>query len=139
MVGGGNGPCLGAYGRMRFLADMGISPKTAAFLRSLGHDAVHLHDQGLDGLEDPAILAKAREEGRILLTHDLDFGELIAVSGAMLPGVVVFRLRNMRPEAVSGYLQKIISRHAEAMEKGAIISVAEGQVRVRVLPLRTGE
>jgi len=124
---------------MRFLADMGISPKTAAFLRSLGHDAVHLHDQGLDGLEDPAILAKAREEGRILLTHDLDFGELIAVSGAMLPGVVVFRLRNMRPEAVSGYLQKIISRHAEAMEKGAIISVAEGQVRVRVLPLRTGE
>ena len=124
---------------MRFLADMGISPKTAAFLRSLGHDAVHLYDQGLDGLEDPAILAKAREEGRILLTHDLDFGELIAVSGAMLPGVVVFRLRNMRPEAVSGYLQEIISRHAEAMGKGAIISVAEGQVRVRLLPLRTGE
>ena len=124
---------------MRFLADMGISPKTAAFLRSLGHDAVHLHDQGLDGLEDPAILAKAREEGRILLTHDLDFGELIAVSGAMLPGVVVFRLRNMRPERVSRYLEKTISRHAEAMEKGAIISVAEGQVRVRLLPLRTGE
>ncbi len=29
---------------MRFLADMGISPKTVAFLRELGHDATHLHD-----------------------------------------------------------------------------------------------
>ena len=35
---------------MRFLADMGISPATVAFLVDLGHDAVHLHDQGLDRL-----------------------------------------------------------------------------------------
>ena len=118
---------------------MGISPKTVAFLQNFGHDAVHLHDQGLDRLEDPAILAKAREEDRILLTHDLDFGELIAVSGARLPSIVVFRLRNMRPEMVSRYLQGIIDQHGESLEKGAIISVTEGQVRVRLLPLRTSE
>ena len=119
---------------MRFLADMGISPKTVTFLQSLGHDVVHLHDQGLDRLEDPAILAKAREEDRILLTHDLDFGELIAMSGARLPGIVVFRLRNMCPEMVSRYLQGIIDQHGESLEKGAIISVTEGQVRIRLLP-----
>ena len=124
---------------MRFLADMGISPKTVAFLQSLDHDSVHLHDQGLDRLEDPAILAKAQEEDRILLTNDLDFGELIAVSGARLPSIVVFRLRNMRPEMVSRYLQGIIDQHGESLEKGAIISVTEGQVRVRLLPLRTSE
>lgn len=124
---------------MRFLADMGISPKTVAFLQSLGHDAVHLHDQSLDRLEDPAILAKAQEEDRILLTHDLDFGELIAVSGGRLPSIVVFRLRNMRPEMVSRYLQGIIDQHWESLEKGAIISVTEGQIRVRLLPLRTSE
>ena len=65
---------------MRFLADMGISPHTATFLQGLGHDAVHLHAQGLDRLGDQAILNKAQEEGRVLLTHDLDFGELLAVS-----------------------------------------------------------
>lgn len=70
---------------MRFLADMGISPRTVAFLRKLGYEAVHLHEEGLDRLEDLAILAKARKEGFILLTHDLDFGELIAASGARLP------------------------------------------------------
>lgn len=37
---------------MKFLADMGISPDTVVWLRSLGYDAVHLHEQGLDRLPD---------------------------------------------------------------------------------------
>lgn len=124
---------------MRFLADMGISPNTVIFLQSLGHDAVHLHEQDLDRLQDPAILEKARDESRVLLTHDLDFGELIAAGGARLPSTVVFRLRNMRPERVNRYLQVIISQHEESLEQGAIVSVTEGQIRVRSLPFRASE
>lgn len=124
---------------MRFLADMGISPKTVVFLRGLGYDAVHLHDQNLDQLPDPGILEKARDEGRVLLTHDLDFGELIAASEASLPSIIVFRLRNMRPERVNHYLREIVTQHQKPLEQGAIISVTEGQVRVRLLPIKTGE
>jgi predicted nuclease of predicted toxin-antitoxin system len=120
---------------MRFLADMGISPKTVAFLQGIGYDAIHLRDQGLDRLPDATILGKALSEGLILLTHDLDFGKLIAASGAKLPSVITFRLRNMRPERVNLHLQGIIAQHQEALEKGAIISVTEGQIRVRFLPL----
>ena len=122
---------------MRFLADMGISPQTVAFLGGLRHEAVHLHTQGLDRMKDSAILDKAREEGRILLTHDLDFGELVAASGARLPSVVIFRLRNMHPDRVNRYLESIVNQHSELLEQGAIISVAEGQIRARVLPLET--
>ena len=124
---------------MKFLVDMGISPHTVSFLRGLGHDTVHLHEQGLDRVEDSAILEKARNESRVLLTHDLDFGELIAASGARLPSIVVFRLRNMRPERVSRYLQSIIAEQKESLEEGAVISVTEGQVRVRLLPLEASE
>ena len=63
---------------MRFLADMGVSTRTVAWLRSTGHDAVHLLDEGLYRLPDSQILAKAREEARIVLTMDLDFGRLLA-------------------------------------------------------------
>lgn len=122
---------------MRFLADMGISPHSVAFLQSLGHDAAHLHAQELDRMEDSAILDKARKEKRILLTHDLDFGELIAASAARLPSVVVFRLRNMHPQRVNGYLESIIALHRDLLERGAIISVTEGQIRVRALPIET--
>ncbi len=120
---------------MKFLADMGISPKTAAFLQALEHDAVHLSDQGLDRLPDQDILEKALREGRILLTHDLGFGELVAASGATLPSVITFRLRNMHPDRVNGTLERILTQHVEALENGAILSVTEGRVRVRALPL----
>jgi predicted nuclease of predicted toxin-antitoxin system len=122
---------------VKFLADMGISPKTTMFLHALGHDAVHLVDQGLERLPDHDIVAKARQEGRILLVHDLGFGELLAASGATLPSVITFRLRNMHPARVNSALERILPQHGEALEQGAILSVTEGQVRVRLLPLET--
>lgn len=124
---------------MKFLADMGISPKTVSHLRALRHDAVHLHEQGLDLSSDAEILEKARREDRVPLTHDLDFGELVAAGGARLPSVVIFRLRNMRPECVNRYLEEIITQHNDALRKGAIASVREGQVRLRALPLRASQ
>ena len=122
---------------MRFLADMGISPVTVAFLQSQGYDALHLHEQGLDRLQDADILEKAQQEGRDILTHDLDFGELIAASRARLPSIVVFRLRNMRPERINDCLNRLVNAHQESLEQGAVISVTEGQIRVRMLPIET--
>ncbi len=120
---------------MKFLVDMGISPQTATFANDLGYDAVHLHEQNLDRLSDPEILAKARREKRIVLAHDLDFGELMAASKARLPSVIIFRLHNMQPERVNQYLLRIIDQHNEELEKGAIVSVSEGQIRIRMLPI----
>jgi len=120
---------------MKFLADMGISMRTVAFLRDLGHDAVHLYEQGLERLSDPSILQKARGEHRVLLTHDLDFGELMAASGANLPSVVVFRLRDMRPAGVNAHLQEVVTEYHEMLETGVIVSVSDRQVRLRSLPI----
>lgn len=123
---------------MRFLADLGISPKIVDFLQDLGHLAIHLQQQGLYRLKDSEILEKACKEGRTVLTHDLDFGDLLAASGADLPSVVIFRLRNMRPEHVNRYLLEIISQYRESLEHGAVITVTEGRIRLRDLPLRVG-
>jgi predicted nuclease of predicted toxin-antitoxin system len=120
---------------MKFLADMGISPRSVAFLRNLGYEAVHLYELGLERLPDVEILIKARREGYIVLTHDLDFGELIALSGADLLSVVIFRLRSMRPANVNRYLQILVTEHQTSLEKGAIFSVTESRIRVRTLPI----
>jgi predicted nuclease of predicted toxin-antitoxin system len=120
---------------MKFLADMGISLRSVAFLRDLGYEAVHLHEMGLDRLPDAEILTKARREGYAVLTHDLDFGELVALSGAKLPSVVIFRLQNMRPRNVNHYLRILVTEHQRELDEGAIFSVTEGHIRVRALPL----
>jgi predicted nuclease of predicted toxin-antitoxin system len=123
---------------VRFLADMGISSGVVAFLAGIGYEAVHLLDQGLERLPDPEILTKARDEDRILLTHDLGFGELVAASGEQLPSVIIFRLRNMQPGHVNLYVRNVITEYRDTLIDGAVISVTEGQVRSRSLPIRRG-
>jgi predicted nuclease of predicted toxin-antitoxin system len=85
---------------VKFLAGMGVSLSTMASLRETGHDAVHLRDRSLLKMEDPDILQKARTEDRIVLTFDLDLGDLLAASGEKLPSVIIFRLRNQIPSSV---------------------------------------
>ena len=75
---------------MKFLADMGISMRTVVWLRTIGHDAVHLREQRLQRAVDAEIAAKAALEDRIVLTMDLDFGYLLAVSGERIPSVILF-------------------------------------------------
>lgn len=120
---------------MRFLLDMGISVGIATFLRSVGHDAEHLHELGLGTLPDSEILARAFRGNQIVITHDLDFANLLAASSLDLPSVIVFRLRNMRPESVIPRLRLVLADHSRDLEKGAVLSVAELQIRLRRLPL----
>ena len=86
---------------MRFLADMGLARSTTALLRSQGHDAVHLRDLGLQRLRDEDIIGMARAECRVILTHDLDFGRIVALGGDRIPSVITFRLADMRPNVVN--------------------------------------
>jgi len=120
---------------VRFMADMGISPRSVAFLRDRGVEAVHLSEIGLDRLSDDKVLEKAQREGYVVLTHDLDFAELVALSGAELPSVVIFRLRNMRPDNVNRYLEVLVTEHQKPLDQGAIFSISEGRIRVRNLPI----
>jgi predicted nuclease of predicted toxin-antitoxin system len=121
---------------MKFLADMGLAHSTVAFLRAQGHDAIHLRDQGLQRLEDDEIVEKAGEEGRVILTHDLDFGRIVAVSRASVPSVITFRLDDMRPVQVNRYLTEVLAQFAGELEAGALVSVNERGIRARSLPIR---
>jgi predicted nuclease of predicted toxin-antitoxin system len=120
---------------MRFLADMGISLSTVARLRDLGHDACHLFEEHLERLTDQKIIEKARHESRVLLTHDLDFSEIMAASGARMPSVITLRLRNMHPDNVNRHLDAVIADQAQLLTQGVMVSVTEGRVRIRRLPV----
>ena len=96
---------------------------------------MHLLDQGLQRLPDGEILSKARAENRIVLTIDLDLGYLLAISGAALPSVVIFRLGNASRKVVEARLSDVLSRCADDLKSGAIISVSDSMFRVRTLPM----
>jgi predicted nuclease of predicted toxin-antitoxin system len=120
---------------MRFLADMGVSIRVVEWLRSKGHEAVHLREEGLQTLPDQAIFEKAAKESRILLAFDLDFGEIIALSQERLISVILFRLRNTRTPFVIDRLLKVINESEKALKEGVIITVEDSRHRIRRLPL----
>ena len=120
---------------MRFLLDMGLSPRTAEWLGNAGHDAVHLRDQGLQRLSDSDIIGKAAKENRIILTFDLDFSRLLALLRLAQPSVVLFRLSAYTPAKIHPLMDDLIRRFGPPLEKGAIIVVDDDRVRVRMLPI----
>jgi predicted nuclease of predicted toxin-antitoxin system len=121
---------------MRFLADVGTSRSTCAELRRLGHDAVHLSEEGLQRLQDEEILRMARESERVILAFDLDFGDLLAASSATLPSVIIFRLEDQTPASVTPKLLHLIAERELELTEGAIVIVEERRYRLRRLPLQ---
>jgi predicted nuclease of predicted toxin-antitoxin system len=91
---------------MRLLADLHISPRTVGFLRSLGHDVVRVDDILPSTAADEVIVARAIEEGRTVLTQDLDFLAIIALAGKNVPSLISLRLssssRRAREHATGG-------------------------------------
>jgi len=121
---------------MRFLADGGISPRTVDFLRGMSHDAIHVRDLQLQRATDTIVIDRARAESRVVLTFDLDFGELLALGILDSPSVVLLRLTDERPESVNAHLEPVLRERAAELESGALIAVEDGRYRVRKLPIR---
>ena len=108
---------------MKFLADMGVSPLTVQALRQQGYDAVHLTDERLERMPDSEIMAKASREERIVLTFDLDFGDLLAASAEVLPSVIIFRLKMPKPALATERLLAALSEYKAVLMSGAISEV----------------
>lgn len=120
---------------MRFLADMGVSIQVVEWLRTNGHDAAHLRDERLQRLPNGEIFRKAGREQRIVLTFDLDFGEILAASEGQIVSVILFRLRNTRADFVIQRLDDVLNQSSDELLKGAIIVVEGARHRVRSLPI----
>jgi predicted nuclease of predicted toxin-antitoxin system len=99
---------------------MGIGANVVRELLIHDHDATHLIDGGFERLPDQLILEKARSEGRVIHTHDLDFGDLLAAGGYSSPSVITFRLSNMRSDNVLQHLLPAILEFAMTWSPGPV-------------------
>lgn len=122
---------------LSFLADMPVSGDTVAALRDLGYDVLHARDLGLFRADDEEILQEAVQQGRIVLTMDLDFGTLLAMSGTVCPGVIIFRLPFATPDQVTSLLLATLDELPEDQVLRHILIIEEHHIRSRPLPIDT--
>ena len=90
---------------------------------------------GLQRASDADIVRRARQEGRVVLTFDLDFGQILALGVADSPSVVIFRLSDETSTSVNWKLEAVITERRAELEQGALILVEDGRYRMRPLPI----
>ena len=85
---------------------------------------------------DGEILELARNEDRILVSADTDFGTLLALRRLAKPSVVIFRRTSgRRPQAQAGFLMDRLPDIREALGQGSMVVVEETRLRIRRLPI----
>lgn len=120
---------------MRFLGDACIDIRVIKWLRSQGYDATHLREEGLQRLPDEEIFKKAISENRVILTFDMDFGEITALSKGEKASVILFRLHNTRTSQVIVRLSAVLADSKHALDKGAVVIIEESRHRIRYFPI----
>lgn len=121
---------------MKFLVDNASSPILAERLRQSGHDALHVRDYGLHIAPDEEIFERAKNEGRIVISADTDFGALPALRQEREPSVVLFRQeRGRHPEQQAALPAANLPTLAAALQRGCIAVLEDARIPVRSLPI----
>ena len=105
-------------------------------LRTHGYKADHWLEVGVKAAPDHAILEHARKHKYIVLTCDLDFGDILAASGSKAPSVFQLRPGKMRPEVLIPSVVAAIRKHGRLLHTGALLTIDLKKSRARALPLR---
>lgn len=116
---------------MRFKVDENLPGEIARLLNEAGYDAATVIDQHLQGASDAQVIAACQSEGRVLVTLDLGFADIVAYPPQRFPGFIVLRpYRQDKWNLVQIFTQVIPLLQTEVV-KHQLWIVEEDRVRVR--------
>jgi len=120
---------------MKLLVDMNLSPRWVSMLSDAGIAAVHWSTVGARNAPDAEIMAYAAAHDYVVLTHDLDFGAILAATQGEKPSVVQIRAEDVSPHVIGSPVVSALRQMAEELKAGALVTVDPNRTRLRVLPL----
>lgn len=117
---------------MRFLADENVSRAVIDRLRGNGHDVLSVAETSA-GAPDKDILGAAAIEGRILITEDRDFGEMVIRQRLAVGGVLLLELDRLTGVMEAETVAEFVSAQTDRLS-GNLVVIEPGRVRIRPLP-----
>lgn len=121
---------------MKLLIDMNLSPRWTRLLADAGIDAAHWSTLGAANAPDVEIVAFARINGYVVLTHDLDFSAILAATQGDKPSVVQIRSEDVSPKVIGKPVIDALRQMSAELEEGALLTIDPSRTRLRLLPLR---
>jgi len=104
-------------------------------MKLAGLSAVHWSDVGRTDAPDSEIMAYAAEHDYVVVTHDLDFGAILATTHGTKPSVVQVRADNLSFAAIGEPVLAALRQMASELAAGALLTVDPGRTRLNLLPL----
>jgi predicted nuclease of predicted toxin-antitoxin system len=120
---------------MKLLVDMNLSPRWVNLLAAAGIEAAHWSEIGAANAPDSEIMAFAKANGYVVLTHDLDFSAILAATQGDKPSVVQIRSEDLSPDVIGRPVIDALRQMTAELEEGALLTVDPKRTRLRVLPL----
>ena len=120
---------------MKLLIDQGFGRECAAILRGKGHDAVHVAEMDRHRDSDTELVVYAIRQGQVIVTLDADFHAIVALSGLASPSVIRVRIEGLKSPAAAELIHLEVVRSADALSRGALVSVYEGRTGMPILPI----
>jgi predicted nuclease of predicted toxin-antitoxin system len=120
---------------MKLVVDMNLSPRWVSFLNQAGFEAVHWNDVGACDAPDSVIMAYANANRSVVLTHDLDFGSILAATQGTSPSVVQIRSDDVDLNLIGHRVVAALRQMEQELSDGALVTVDPKRVRLTLLPL----
>ncbi len=95
---------------MKILVDMNLSPEWVTFLIRPGWEVRRWNEVGNPKAEDPEIAVWAAEHEFIVLTQDLDFSDILFMTQASAPGIILLRPADELSPAFRAHVLRLYSR-----------------------------
>lgn len=111
--------------------DENLHAEAAELLRQHGHDAITVHEQGLQGRTDNTVATVCRQENRAVVTLDLDFSDIRNYPPQDYSGIIVLRPHVQSRPAALRILRRVIPLLDTEPLSGHLWIVDEHQVRIR--------
>ena len=121
---------------MKLLLDMNLAPRWAGWLEERGFQADHWSLMGSANASDSEIMEFAAAHDYVVVTHDLDFGTILAATNAEKPSVIQIRADNTNPDLIGDRVLLALQKMKLELLAGALVTIDLGRDRVRVLPLQ---
>ncbi|MFZ4656939.1 MAG: DUF5615 family PIN-like protein [Caldilineaceae bacterium] len=117
---------------MQFLANENFPIASVRILRNAGHNVVAIIEDN-PGIDDATILAQAVAEGRIILTFDSDYGNLIFRDGLPAAAVIYLRYEPLSPQEPAFHILRLLTIEELALPDRFTV-VDRERTRQRPLP-----
>ena len=121
--------------QMKILIDMIFSPQWRKVIEKYGWEALHWSEVGAPKAKHRTIMNWANINGYVVLTHDLDFGTLLAATQAESPRVIQVRTQDILPDDLELMQVDVLRQFEPELNSGALIVINKEGSKVRILPL----